>query len=64
MIRNSRSATFSKFGNKASLKKLRKLSLSLKERTITVFKLAEGLGLTETGVRLLEDTGRCSEQQQ
>jgi hypothetical protein len=64
MIRNSRSAIFSKFGNKASLKKLRKLSLGLKEMTITVLKLDERLGLTEAGVRLLEDSGRSSEQQQ
>jgi len=64
MIRNSRSTIYSKFGSKASLKKLRKLSPSLKERTIMVLKLAEGLGLTEADVKLLEDTGRGSEQQQ
>jgi DNA-binding Xre family transcriptional regulator len=64
MIRNLRSTSFSKFGSKASTKKLKKLSPSLKERTITVLKLAEGLGLTEAGVKLFEDTGRSSEQQQ
>jgi len=64
MIRNSRCTIFSKFGSKESLKKLRKLSLRLKERTITVLKLAEGLGVTEAGVKLLEDTGMGSEQQQ
>jgi hypothetical protein len=64
MIRNSRSTIFSKFGSKAPLKKLRKLSLSLKERTMTVMKLAEGLGLTDAGVKVLEDNGRSTEQQQ
>jgi hypothetical protein len=46
-----------------SLKKLRNLSLSLKERTMTALKLAEGLGLTEAGVKVLGDIGRSSEQQ-
>ena len=64
MIRNWRSTFFSKFGSKASLKKLRNLSLSLKERTTTALKLAEGLGLTEDGVKFLGDNGRSSEQQQ
>jgi hypothetical protein len=64
MIRNSRSTIFSKLGSKASLKKLRNLSLSLKERTMTAFKLAKGLGLTEAGIKVLEDIGRGSEQRQ
>jgi hypothetical protein len=64
MIRNSRSTIFSKFGSKASLNKLRNLSLSLKKRTMTVLKSAEELGLTEPGAKVLEDTGRSSEQQQ
>jgi len=46
------------------LKKLRNLSLSLKERTMRVLKLAKGLGLTEAGVKVLEDNGRSSGQQQ
>ena len=61
MIRNSRSTIFSKFGSKASLKKLRNLSLSLKERTMTALKSGAGLGLIEAGVKVLEDIGRCSE---
>jgi len=36
-------------------KKLRNLSLGLKERTMTVLKLAEGPGLNEAGVKVLED---------
>jgi hypothetical protein len=63
MIRNWRSTFFSKFESKASLKR-RNLSLSLKERTTTALKLAEGLGLTEDGVKFLGDNGRSSEQQQ
>ena len=65
MIRNSRSTIFTEFGSKASLKKkLRNLSLSLRERTMTVLKLTEGLGLNEVGVKGLEEIGRSSEQQQ
>jgi hypothetical protein len=62
VIINSRSTIFSKFGSKASLKKLRNLSLSVKERTMTVLKLAEGLRLTVAGVKVLEDIGRSSVQ--
>ena len=46
------------------MKKPRNLSLSLKERTMTALKLGEGLGLTEAGVKVLEDIGRSSEKQQ
>jgi hypothetical protein len=46
------------------MKKLRNLSLSLKERTMTVLNLTEGLGLNEAGIKVLEDIGRSSEQQQ
>jgi len=46
------------------LKKMRNLNLSLKERTMRVLKFAKGLGLTEAGVKVLEDIGRSSEKRQ
>jgi hypothetical protein len=45
IFRRSRSATLLKFGTKAHLKKLRKPMPTFKERTMTVTKLAEVLGL-------------------
>jgi hypothetical protein len=35
-----------------------------KERTMAVWKLAEWLGLTEAGIRVFENNGTSSEQQQ
>jgi hypothetical protein len=39
-----------KFRRKAPLKKLRKLSVSLKRGIMTVLRLNEGLGLNDAGI--------------
>ena len=51
MTNSSLLNTLLEYGNKASLKKQRNLSLS----TMTVWKLAEWLGLTEAGIRVSEE---------
>jgi hypothetical protein len=45
-----------KLGSKAPLNKLRKLESKPKERTWTVLKFTEGLGLTEVGTKVFEGT--------
>jgi hypothetical protein len=54
MIKISRAAIFFKFGSRAHLNKIRDLDLSLR-RGRCLFKLAEGLGLTEAGIKISED---------
>jgi hypothetical protein len=55
MTSSSRSTELLKFGSKAPLKKLRNLSHEPKERTTTVWKLAEWLGVTAAGIGVSED---------
>jgi len=51
-----------KLGNKAPLKKLRNLKLSLGRR-VAVLNLTEGLVLSEADMKLLEDTDKTSSEQ-
>ena len=55
MTSSSRSTKLWKFGSKAPFKKLRNLEPEPKERTMTVWKLAEWLGVTEAGIRVSEE---------
>ena len=57
-VKSPCSTILSKFGSKALFKKLRKLSLSLRKKTVTVLKLTERLGLTEAGVEVYDDVDR------
>ena len=56
------STVFMKLGNKAPLKKLRNLKLSLGRR-VAVLNLTEGLVLSEADMKLLEDTDKTSSEQ-
>jgi hypothetical protein len=58
MIMNSRSTSFLEMGSKALLEKLRKPE----ERTVTVWYLTVGVGLTDTGIKVFEDLDSNEQQ--
>jgi len=53
---------FSKFGSKSAHEDAEELEPEPKERTVTVVKLTDGLGLTEAGVNVFEDVGWKEQQ--